>query len=296
MKLYYYKDPAGNFGDDLNPWLWPKLLPDVFDEDTAEWFVGIGTLLNHRLPSDGRLHIFGSGVGYGEKMRQDAAVKFHAVRGFKSAHALGLPPELAVTDAAVLLRKVDVPAPARVAGRIGVMLTGASLERFDWQSVCDRAGMVMISCHWSVDRVLAEIQSCDLLLTEAMHGAIVADTLRVPWTPITCSNIVLAFKWEDWLSTLSLSYVPEHIEPLFALRAESFVGARLKARIKQTALSWGLLKGEFNAESTRAQVDTAVRQLLAAAQRKPQLSEDRIVVGHVNKYMEIINRFRDDRK
>lgn len=27
MKLYYYRDDVFNFGDDLNAWLWPKLLP-----------------------------------------------------------------------------------------------------------------------------------------------------------------------------------------------------------------------------------------------------------------------------
>jgi hypothetical protein len=25
MKLYYYKDVVGNFGDDLNSWLWDTL-------------------------------------------------------------------------------------------------------------------------------------------------------------------------------------------------------------------------------------------------------------------------------
>jgi succinoglycan biosynthesis protein ExoV len=33
MKLFYFKDPAGNFGDDLNLWLWPKVLPGILDED-----------------------------------------------------------------------------------------------------------------------------------------------------------------------------------------------------------------------------------------------------------------------
>jgi hypothetical protein len=35
MKLYYYQDSKGvkNFGDDLNPWLWSKLIPDVLDDD-----------------------------------------------------------------------------------------------------------------------------------------------------------------------------------------------------------------------------------------------------------------------
>ena len=29
MKLCYYHDNEGNFGDDLNAWLWSKLLPGV---------------------------------------------------------------------------------------------------------------------------------------------------------------------------------------------------------------------------------------------------------------------------
>ncbi len=28
MKLYYYKDVIGNFGDDLNSWLWDALIPN----------------------------------------------------------------------------------------------------------------------------------------------------------------------------------------------------------------------------------------------------------------------------
>ena len=52
MKLYYYKSPKGNFGDDLNPWLWNRLRPELFSENSDILFVGIGTLINHRLPKD----------------------------------------------------------------------------------------------------------------------------------------------------------------------------------------------------------------------------------------------------
>ncbi len=50
MKLYYFIDPSGNFGDDLNPWIWDRLLPDFFDQNADTLFIGIGTLLNHRIP------------------------------------------------------------------------------------------------------------------------------------------------------------------------------------------------------------------------------------------------------
>lgn len=45
MKLYYYESKLGNFGDDLNKWLWDELLPDYFDNDESVRFSGIGTII-----------------------------------------------------------------------------------------------------------------------------------------------------------------------------------------------------------------------------------------------------------
>jgi succinoglycan biosynthesis protein ExoV len=59
MKLYW--SARHNFGDSLNPWLWEKLLPGALDQDSSEILVGIGTLLNHKLPRTGHKHVFGSG-------------------------------------------------------------------------------------------------------------------------------------------------------------------------------------------------------------------------------------------
>ena len=63
MKLCYYHDNEGNFGDDLNAWLWPKLLPGViqgtakhgdeyYEENNREaaLLYGIGTILDQRIP------------------------------------------------------------------------------------------------------------------------------------------------------------------------------------------------------------------------------------------------------
>ena len=46
MKLYYYRATQGNFGDDLNSWLWEELVPGRWsDEDDGELFCGIGTII-----------------------------------------------------------------------------------------------------------------------------------------------------------------------------------------------------------------------------------------------------------
>ena len=63
MKLHYFKAPNGNFGDDLNPWIWNRLAPDLLDGDPATLFVGIGTLLNDQLPSARHTVVFGTGAG-----------------------------------------------------------------------------------------------------------------------------------------------------------------------------------------------------------------------------------------
>jgi hypothetical protein len=61
MRLHYYKDPHGNFGDDLNPWLWSKLIPDLLDDDGRTLFVGIGTILRREIPRGPGKVVFGSG-------------------------------------------------------------------------------------------------------------------------------------------------------------------------------------------------------------------------------------------
>jgi succinoglycan biosynthesis protein ExoV len=70
MKLVHFRGPNGerNLGDELGPWLWERLLDARFDDDPDGLFLGIGTILNDRVPSASRIVIFGSGVGYGMGM------------------------------------------------------------------------------------------------------------------------------------------------------------------------------------------------------------------------------------
>ena len=298
MKLYYFSDQNGNFGDDLNPWLWPKLIPEITTaEDDDSWFVGIGTLLNHRLPATGDLHIMGSGVGYGDAMRSDAACHFHALRGFKSAQALSLPDSAVVTDAAVLLRAVGVPHVDLSRERVGVMFTGRSLNNFEWERVCQRLGYLFISCHWPVDTVLAEIQRCDVLITEAMHGAIVADALRVPWVPVTCSEGVFSFKWEDWLSSLQLPYQPTIITPLYDMDRHLDWRGRMKIEGKRWMVDVGLWRDSWVGlppprRSSEGSIDGACRQLATAAARPGLLSSEALLDRHVLSFQHRIDMLR----
>lgn len=299
MRLYYFKDPHGNFGDDLNPWLWKQLVPDLLDDNADEILVGIGTLLNHRLPKAGRLHVMGSGAGYGEKMVIDSNCMFHAVRGHQTAKLLGLPSSAVVTDAAVLIRETGVPASTLPRARVGVMFTGQSLANYNWESLCLQEGLIFISCHWSVERVFAEMQRCDVLLTEAMHGAIVADALRVPWVPITCNRGILPSKWSDWLSSLELEYQPTHIEPLYDRDRSLPAVARVKTELKRYASAVGFWHQNWSPAPPRsskpAQIKTAAKQLRAAATQAGTLSNERLLASKVRRFVELIDQLRNSR-
>lgn len=204
MKLEYCHSETYNFGDDLNPWLWPKLLGDIFDGDSATCFLGIGTILtkkriNDRLKTAKKIIILTSGAWDEDLPTLDARCQVLGVRGPRTAQKLGLSLDLAVGDGAYLLRKVDLPVPLEKSG-IGFIPHHRSEDYIDWQSLCDDAGIKFISAKQPVEDFLLALQSCEKVVTEAMHGAIVADALRIPWIPVKFSP---AFNEENGTTLLS---------------------------------------------------------------------------------------------
>jgi|GEM_PF-227657 len=214
MKLFYHKDPVGNFGDDLNPWLWPRLLPNLLDDDESSLFVGIGTILDERIPHAPMKVVFGTGVGYGRLPAVDERWRICCVRGPLTARALGLPSEVAITDPAVLVKTVlpdttDVPKQHRVSfmphHRSKIR---ADEESIDLQVACASANIYYIDPAAGIDSVLRDIASSETVIAEAMHGAIVADALRIPWVPVKIYDHIRDLKWRDWCSSLDLAYGP----------------------------------------------------------------------------------------
>ncbi|MFG1225405.1 glycosyltransferase family protein [Xanthobacter wiegelii] len=211
MKLYYYRDPHGNFGDDLNGWLWETLLPGVWT-DSDLTLCGIGTLLNKAMPASARWVVFGSGAGYGARPASWGAPGWQVlcVRGPLTAQVLGLPKESAVTDGAMLLSLLPecTPVPEQERSGIVFMPHHHSMRTGAWQEVCRRAGIDFVDPRDESRATVQKLRRARLVIADAMHSAIVADYLRVPWVPVSISKGTSSFKWLDWCLSMEVPCQP----------------------------------------------------------------------------------------
>jgi len=212
VKLFYYQDAKGNFGDDLNDWLWHRLLPAGWDTDTRIILTGIGTIIGRDMPHAEKSIIFGSGTGYTAAPAQfgSGGWTVMAVRGPLTAQALDLPETKAVTDGAILLSLLPEfqPVPAHQRHGIVFMPHHKSARLGCWPEICQAAGIDYLDPAADSYELVQRLQSAQLVLADAMHAAIVADSLRVPWLPVIISPESNSFKWLDWTLSMALPYRP----------------------------------------------------------------------------------------
>lgn len=218
MILTYYQEP--NFGDAINPLIFNQLLPDFYDQDDRSLFLGIGSILGlfHGSSNTRKIVVFSSGFAYGEMPVLNHKYDIRCVRGPLTANALKLPSHLAVTDGAVLLRLLEEykdPVPKKYP--FSFIPHHHSEKVFDqWQELLPEVGMHYISPKLDARQAIAQIRQSECVVAEAMHGAIIADTFRIPWIPVKMFQHINAFKWQDWLLSMQMEYNPFKITSLFS--------------------------------------------------------------------------------
>lgn len=214
--VYAWESPHGNVGDDLNRWLWPRLSPGTFAARDEPLFVGIGSVVDKRLLNRGPVHIFGAGArgpNLGFAVPPDWTVSF--VRGPLTARALGLRDGSWITDPAILVTEAiyeQDPCTSKEVGCVGYV-PHFRTEAVFVSALCDGLGLRHISPTLSVDAFLGELRRCRLVVTESLHGAILADAFRIPWVAVSSASRRIegathAFKWTDWLESMELSSLP----------------------------------------------------------------------------------------
>ena len=62
MRLQWFRGGRPNFGDELNTWMWPRLLPGFFGDDPRVLFLGIGSIIGTQYDTAARKVVFGAGT------------------------------------------------------------------------------------------------------------------------------------------------------------------------------------------------------------------------------------------
>ncbi len=192
-----------NFGDELGRWLWPKLLNPKMGAILPECaFYSIGTLLGSPMPFLAKQYvIFGSGAGYRGVPEPTANWRTYFVRGPMTAKHMGGVPW--ITDPALLV--------AQLAARQETAYPVSFMPRHDAkfeEEKLESLGIHLIRPNWLPEIVIDEISKTGLLLSNTLHGAVVANALRVPWISIRGDNPVHDFKWHDWCRSLDMVWNP----------------------------------------------------------------------------------------
>jgi len=219
MRLFYFKEgELSNFGDDINRWLWEELLPGYWSSQDEITFAGIGTIISRSImPTATKWVVFSSGAGYAPPPADFGGPRWNvlAVRGPLTCRLLGLPPEKGVIDGAALLSTLKRFAPLPESERKGIVFMPhyESLRVGEWREVCRRSGFEFLDPHVDSNQVVERIRSAKLVLADAMHAAIVADSLRVPWIPLVSSPQINSLKWLDWTLSVDVPYKPLTLPP-----------------------------------------------------------------------------------
>ncbi|UHC16681.1 polysaccharide pyruvyl transferase family protein [Methylobacterium currus] len=200
VRLAYYVTDVPNFGDDLNAIVWPSRLDGILDERPDEAFVGIGTIIGRPEVRANRLHVFSSGAGNDRLSNWDGCkVVYWCVRGPLTARLLGLDPDAALADGAVLAPlSPALPRERLVGDRIVIIPHWETLDYPGWDEVARLTGFDLVDPRENPVSVITRIASAKAVLTESMHGAILADIYGVPWAGFATTANILPAKWLDW--------------------------------------------------------------------------------------------------
>jgi Polysaccharide pyruvyl transferase len=282
MKITYYRGKFPNFGDELNAWMWPKILPNFFDDDEKVLFIGIGSTIGSYYEKAAKKIVFGAACvpGYNDKPDVHGADwEIYFVRGYRTTQVLNISPDLALGDAAILLRTV-VDTQRKSSESVSFMPHWESLERGNWEQVCRLAGINLIDPRRPIDEIIRELLRSRLVIAEAMHGAIVSDALRIPWVPLLPIEYIHREKWFEWAEVLGIRLKPQRFLPSSLLEAK----ITLKHRPMLVNLIDSLALSPTSHLINKGAIYVAAHRLTQLAKISPCLSDDR-VIDHVTERM-----------
>jgi succinoglycan biosynthesis protein ExoV len=265
LKLTYYSGQP-NFGDVLSPLLATRLFGEIFDQDDSERLLFIGTVIRRSAPKGCHETILGAGAGYHAGRYSLERRRVLCVRGPLTCKILGVDQMLAAIDPAILTSRIYAS---------GTGATGACLfmphhashasAGSQLRAACATAGLEYVSPLDDAERTIGKIRGARRVISEALHGAVVAESYQVPWVPVVFGSKVLTEKWRDFTASIGVDYQPVEIHTNAAFSGD----VRLLDRLKYTLAKAGVGKKKYKylpiKKATPSTLSTLERKLRALA-------------------------------
>ncbi len=195
-----------NFGDDINPAVFARLggRPVGFCKDRERChFLGIGSILDRATRSS---TVLGSGFLSAHDICRQAPARVVSVRGELSRQKLGADAAIQLGDPLVLIDRIAEP-PAEKRYRCGFVPHCTEFDGFRAARIADIHLIDPAADPW---QVVEEIAACERILSQSLHGLIVADAFDVPnlWVAPGARMKGGRFKFDDYFTTLHAPKTP----------------------------------------------------------------------------------------
>jgi succinoglycan biosynthesis protein ExoV len=285
MILNYYKEP--NFGDALNPLIFNKLMPGFFNDDPSIEFTAIGSTIGLEMHAEAKRRIiFSSGFAYGKLPFIDDSFDIICVRGPLTAKALNISNSLAITDGAALLKEVIKEKPKKEYSFSFMPHWESELKYPAWKDLCAEAGIHYLSPTDDPLITIDSILKSEVVIAEAMHAAIVADTLRVPWIPVKAYQGINDFKWNDWTKSLGMEYRPNSLKSMYQVNDFVIKVFKEKSKNRLPDFAYKPIAYLYTSVQDIFMKSTILKQLNELKKREAFLSDEYILNEKVSQLLE----------
>jgi len=112
--------------------------------------------------------------------------------------------------------------------------------------------------------VIKELIASEYVITESLHGAIIADAYGIPWLPITTMPAINPFKWHDWCESINIEYHPAPLISIYNDPSNSMIKSMVnkgKALVGERQLKT-LLKEEKSYNSNPSIISSHISHML----------------------------------
>lgn len=211
-----------NFGDDINPSFFHATVNSRVRLQTRRdrpHFLGMGSILDRATAES---TVLGSGCLVPPVKGSIKPGQVFAVRGELSLEGLSSAEGVLLGDPMVILNLI-FPLRAHRDGPVGLVPHVSEVSRFQRLKI---PGVKVIHPGNNPWRVIKDIASCSRILSQSLHGLIVADALEIPNAWLTPSSNMAGdgFKFHDYFSTLDADKEPHpfDLETVIHLPAHLF--------------------------------------------------------------------------